>query len=235
MFHERPRRRLFSSINLLQEDIRALIKVRRAQQSVLGDLYAALEPDPFHRNIEPTEIYQCESSMCILASAVEATLWDINELRWILRQSLDLERRAKSRIEILEEDHGKAIFVFTLVTAVFLPLSFVTSYMGMNTADIRDMQATQERFWMVAVPVTLTVMATAAFLAYKGHLVKAWLFSMPRWLDKGETGIAEASQGRKNVEPVSVENSDTIGLFRRAKQWRRGRKQNSDQRNPLPV
>lgn len=178
---------------------------------------------------------QCNSSILIIDSTIEAAEWDINELDWILRHSLDLERRAKHRIEILEEDHGKAIFVFTLVTAVFLPLSFVTSYMGMNTADIRDMRETQGRFWMIAVPVTVMVMVTAAFLAYKGHVVKAWLFSMPKWLDKGETGIAEASQGRQRVELVPEEKSAAIGLFRGARPWRRDGGKNLDQDNQLPV
>ena len=40
---------------------------------------------------------------------------------------------------IKSEGQGVAIFVFTVVTVVFLPLSTVTSYMGMNASDIRDM------------------------------------------------------------------------------------------------
>ena len=39
-------------------------------------------------------------------------------------------------IEIAEEGHSKTILVFTLVTIVFLPLSFVASLFGMNTADM---------------------------------------------------------------------------------------------------
>lgn len=36
-----------------------------------------------------------------------------------------------------------AIYVFTLVTVVFLPLSAVASIFGINTADIRDTELTQ--------------------------------------------------------------------------------------------
>lgn len=38
----------------------------------------------------------------------------------------------KTSVEINDDDHGKAILVFTVVTLVFLPLSFVTSFLGMK-------------------------------------------------------------------------------------------------------
>ena len=47
-----------------------------------------------------------------------------------------------------------AIYVFTIVTIIFLPLSFVSSFLGMNTSDIRDMQRGQWLFWAAAVPLT---------------------------------------------------------------------------------
>ena len=58
-------------------------------------------------------------------------------------------------LEIKDDDHGKAILVFTIVTLVFLPLSFVSSFFGMNTIDIREQTTSQTVFWVVAVPVTV--------------------------------------------------------------------------------
>lgn len=36
-----------------------------------------------------------------------------------------LREQLKQSVEILEEDHGKAILVFTMITTIFLPLSVI--------------------------------------------------------------------------------------------------------------
>ena len=86
-----------------------------------------------------------DSSMTALTDVQE----DYAELR---ERCKPLAESTKQSAEINEEDHGKAILVFTVVTIVFLPLSFVTSYLGMNTTDIRNMGSTQTLFWEIAVP-----------------------------------------------------------------------------------
>lgn len=80
----------------------------------------------------------------------------------------------KMGVEILDDDHGKAILVFTVVTLVFLPLSFVTSYMGMNTSDIRNQDAGQGRFWMIAAPLTSLVLGLALLLGYRFETLREW-------------------------------------------------------------
>ncbi|KAG5798561.1 hypothetical protein H9Q69_002449 [Fusarium xylarioides] len=74
-------------------------------------------------------------------------------------------------IKIKAEDQNVAIYVFTLVTVVFLPLSFATSYMGMNTSDIRDMEQGQWIFWAVGCVLTVVVLLGVWAIAYRG----------PRW------------------------------------------------------
>ena len=78
-------------------------------------------------------------------------------------------------VEITEEDHGKAIWVFTTVTTIFLPLSFVTSYLGMNTSDIRGMNSSQGIFWAVAVPSTTIIVGLAFMIAYRTNDTLQWL------------------------------------------------------------
>jgi len=81
------------------------------------------------------------------------------------------------KIELKQDDNSKAILVFTVVTVVFLPLSFVTSFFGMNTADIRDMDSGQQIFWAVSLPVTLAIVGFAMVIAYQGDRLKAFLLS----------------------------------------------------------
>lgn len=66
-----------------------------------------------------------------------------------------------------QEDQGKAVLVFTIVTVVFTPLSFVTSYLGMNTADIRDMSSSQTLFWVISAPLTVVIITIILFVAFQ--------------------------------------------------------------------
>ncbi|KAJ5020311.1 hypothetical protein PSV08DRAFT_223167 [Bipolaris maydis] len=82
----------------------------------------------------------------------------------------DLEKATKAlrhNIEITEEGDSKAILIFTLVTIIFLPLSFVASVFGMNTSDIRDMDSDQTLFWAIALPVTITIGTISLIAAYR--------------------------------------------------------------------
>ncbi|KAK4168267.1 magnesium transport protein cora [Cladorrhinum sp. PSN259] len=51
----------------------------------------------------------------------------------------------------------RAIYAFTIVTVIFLPLSSVASIFGMNSSDVRDMELGQWAYWATAVPVTVLV------------------------------------------------------------------------------
>ncbi|KAK1998838.1 hypothetical protein LX36DRAFT_18127 [Colletotrichum falcatum] len=75
--------------------------------------------------------------------------------------------------EIMADDQGRAVFVFTVVTVTFLPLSFVASYLSMSGGtdglgmEWGDVQA---RFWMVAGPLTVAVAAFCFYIAGRGTL-----------------------------------------------------------------
>jgi hypothetical protein len=101
---------------------------------------------------------------------------EVEDLKLLLQRLATLEQKVRYRVEILEEDNSKAIFIFTVIAAIFLPLSFVTSYLGMNTFDIRNMNNSQSTFWAVAVPVTIGVVALTVLAAYKGDLAREWLY-----------------------------------------------------------
>lgn len=84
--------------------------------------------------------YECESLSRKAMFGYEQVLLQscLDDLQLVSEDYADLIRRCgplgnktKQSLEINEEDHGKAIMVFTVVTVVFLPLSFVTSYLGM--------------------------------------------------------------------------------------------------------
>jgi Mg2+ and Co2+ transporter CorA len=70
------------------------------------------------------------------------------------------------------EHHNKAIVVFTVVTIVFLPMSFVASVFGMNVADIRQMKSGQWVFWTAALAMTVVVVGFSLVIAFLGDQVE---------------------------------------------------------------
>jgi len=66
--------------------------------------------------------------------------------------------------------------VFTFVTLLFLPLSFVTSFMGMNVTDIRNTKFSQKIFWVTGLPVALVVVLIALLYAYRGEALQDWVW-----------------------------------------------------------
>jgi Mg2+ and Co2+ transporter CorA len=45
----------------------------------------------------------------------------------------------------------------TVVTIIFLPLSFMTGYFGMNIKDFPSINNSESYFWIVATPVSVVV------------------------------------------------------------------------------
>ncbi|KAK3326122.1 hypothetical protein B0H66DRAFT_600258 [Apodospora peruviana] len=67
---------------------------------------------------------------------------------------------------------GVVIFVFTIVTIIFPPLSSSTSYLSMNTNDIRDMENGQWLLWAIEGPLTAIVLLGAWLVARRGPKVE---------------------------------------------------------------
>jgi len=61
------------------------------------------------------------------------------------------------KAETRKDYHDQAVYAFTIVTVIFLPLSSIAGIFGMNTSDIRDLDSGQWLYWATAVPVTAGV------------------------------------------------------------------------------
>ena len=104
----------------------------------------------------------------LLESCQDSLKMTDQEYRYLLARCGPLSDSTKQSLEINEEDHGKAILVFTVVTVIFLPLSFVTSFLGMNTTDIRDMNSSSTLFWAIAIPLTAVTLGSVLYIGYNG-------------------------------------------------------------------
>jgi Mg2+ and Co2+ transporter CorA len=117
------------------------------------------------------------SPIAKLQDNLQRELSDLQDLR---DNANTLVSRTIQLVNLRMESSSKAMLVFTVVTIIFLPLNFVTSFFGMNVSDIRDMQATQSLFWLVAMCVTAGVFVASIFLAFQGGKL---LDRMLLWID----------------------------------------------------
>ncbi|KAL2673971.1 hypothetical protein Neosp_012417 [[Neocosmospora] mangrovei] len=164
--NRRPQKRLFLDISAVQEELDALLVMGNCQWVVVNNFMRLIWPWSFHIP-EPTrmDLHLIEDRYARTHMNKRAIVdFDLLTLR---EKTTALKENVKQTVEVLEENHGKAIRVFTIVTLFFLPLSFVSSFMGMNTMDIRDMEHNQTIYWAAAVPVTAGTMALALITCRK--------------------------------------------------------------------
>ncbi|KAK1991016.1 hypothetical protein LX36DRAFT_675535 [Colletotrichum falcatum] len=198
----RPQRRAFLAIRKLEEELTAVKDHKATQWCCLENSRRVSDPASFRvTGPERTARFQLERK--VLERAKSDVWREYSELGSLLHRAGDLRARVKESIEVLDEGHGNAIRVFTLVT-----LSFVTSFFGMNTADVRDMPQGSWLYWAIAAPITLSVLGSAYLYAYSWEDLTRRV-SRKTWLDQGVvTSPAEA-----RPEQVGARRPHVVGRF----------------------
>jgi hypothetical protein len=87
---------------------------------------------------------------------------------------------AAQMLKISEENSDHAIMIFTVVATIFLSLSWATSYLGMNTTDIRSLEQGQWLVWTIAGPVATLVIGIALMIALEGEEIREYLIRRKR-------------------------------------------------------
>ena len=100
----------------------------------------------------------------------------VESIREQQKSCAELAERAKflaiqnvELVETLQDDNSKAIFIFTMVTVLFLPLSFVAGFFGMNVVGISETASTVMHFWQIALPLTFGLIVLCGVVAVKGE------------------------------------------------------------------
>ncbi|KAI1093116.1 hypothetical protein F5B19DRAFT_451112 [Rostrohypoxylon terebratum] len=87
------------------------------------------------------------------------------QLAQLQKELLSFEIEAKGAIDDNKDQQASAVYAFTIVTVIFLPLSTVASIFGMNTNDIRNTDINQWLFWAVSLPITIVIVPLALLWA----------------------------------------------------------------------
>lgn len=156
----------------------------KEQDDVLTGLRASLDPKTFSTPSITRKLrynFECK--------AIDRILIKIREQ---MKNCDELMSRAKSLaiqnvqlVETFQDDNSKAIFAFTIVTVLFLPMSFVASFFGMNVIGISASTTTLRHFWAIALPLTFGIVFPCTIIALKGEEVYfgiARMFRGLKWL-----------------------------------------------------
>ncbi|EEH18517.1 hypothetical protein PABG_07577 [Paracoccidioides brasiliensis Pb03] len=97
-----------------------------------------------------------------------------NEIQNSMNDLLHLRTIEQNELTIVRDSQQRAIMLFTAVTVIFLPLSFCTSYFGMNLQGISDTSRSEQYFWYVCGTAGFLVVSIISVYAFwhpvKDHL-----------------------------------------------------------------
>jgi Mg2+ and Co2+ transporter CorA len=144
VYHKPARGRILGEIQLLHEEFSSALAMRAGQVEAVCNFGWIGQESYRISNQYRNQQYDLETD--VGQDCVDQLILEREDLKLLLTRLATLEQKVRYRVKILEEDNSKAIFIFTVVAAIFLPLSFVSSYLGMNTIDIRDMNNSQSTF-----------------------------------------------------------------------------------------
>lgn len=117
----RPRRRIFLDIHSLENELEALSHLLESQSEVLRNYRDLLAPESY-RVTNTTREGLFELEHWYISSHMKNLAAGRSDIERLESKASLLRDHLKQSIDILEEGHGKAIRVFTIVTLFFLPL-----------------------------------------------------------------------------------------------------------------
>ena len=154
-----------------------------------------------------------------VVNRLKGELQDLSELR---TNTNELVTRTIQLVNIRLEDHGQAILVFTIVTVIFLPLSFLSSFFGMNVSDIRDMASSQWVFWASAATLTTIVVGGSTSLAFYGGRINekfiiwkeaqnfdVWQRVCDRFRKPNDRQKSATNEGRQGIRVLDASHTET--------------------------
>ena len=186
-------RRLLQMLNAFEEEVGIIETVLNQQEKVILEFREYLNPSTFQNpTIARTLKFDDEKK------AIERILIKISQQK---QRCPELKQRAKALaiqnvqlIETQQDANGRAILIFTLITVLFVPLSFVAGFFGMNVAGINPTTSTTTHFWAVALPLTGGIIALSIFILFVGEDRWATVMNLPFMLWAGMKDRIESSE-----------------------------------------
>ncbi|KAI4593880.1 hypothetical protein KJ359_008923 [Pestalotiopsis sp. 9143b] len=171
----RPSKRQILKIGALNDDLDLVRKFYEWQRETVRSFDLIASPATYSKKAElyaeRERLFAMEYEILLGQDArLEKNMQQINKMidlcDWMVEQ-------IRQRTEIMKDDQSQVIFIFTTVTVVFLPLSFVASYVSMGSDETElDWRGIQVLFWTVAGPLTVVVIIFCLVAAKRRTLLQ---------------------------------------------------------------
>ena len=120
-----------------------------------------------------------------------------------LERSADLVESVRDLTNIMRDEDNKAILLFTLITVIFLPLSFVASYLSMSDGpSSEDWDVVQGLFWKTAGPLAAGIGLFCLVVSWRGSTVQTAIERLRVTLFGGRHGLEKDEGGEKEVNEI---------------------------------
>lgn len=189
-------RRLLQKLNAFEEEVAIVEEVLQQQERVLLSFCECLDPAAFKKPTTARRMrFEYEKK------GIKRILTHIGEQ---LQHCTELRERAKvlsvqnvQLVETLADDNGRVIFVFTFITVLFLPLSFVAGFFGMNLNGIADSNSGVSHFWYIGLPLTAGILGSCILFVARGEAIWFAVADLPTQCVQLVAGTDEGRTGKK--------------------------------------
>ncbi|KAK8877585.1 hypothetical protein PGQ11_002531 [Apiospora arundinis] len=127
------------------------------------------------------------------------------ELSKLNYASSNLLRMNANQIDSTKDRQEAAVYAFTMVTIVFLPLGTISSIFGMNVSDIANLELSQWVFWATALPVTALVIITGLWWMGELRNLVDWLHGRLGGTDRGRDARRRGGRGKRSRTPSPLQ------------------------------
>ncbi|KAL8658515.1 MAG: hypothetical protein Q9202_007534 [Teloschistes flavicans] len=145
------------------------------------DLKEGREPDHVDDASMPEQVLRAIRRTSDQEEVFERLLIDAKSS---LNAVYELRSLQQNDFAIISNNQNRAIFVFATVTVIFLPMGTLTSYWGMNVADIRNTAWNQGHFWKICGAVAIAAVFVVALWALKHWWFKPATIALSRGSSK---------------------------------------------------
>ncbi|KAL7800769.1 hypothetical protein V8C43DRAFT_325967 [Trichoderma afarasin] len=115
-------------------------------------------------------VVSADETLLLLIAEVDKLTQEGENTHKMLLNLLDLKQTTAALEEARSTtQQGRIIMLFTIITIIFLPLSFFTSYFGQNVSELTGdtSNPTSWELWRIGTPITVVVIVSALLIAYR--------------------------------------------------------------------
>lgn len=214
-----PNKRQVLSIGALRDELYLIQDFHDWQKEALLSFSLVANPMTYPRGFKHEERYKLFSYELQLIDWEDIKLdKELQDVAQLLSNCERMIQHVKELTEIMKDDQGRAIFIFTTVTIIFLPLSFVASYVSMSGGTTGlDWNGLQRLFWETAGPLTLVILIFCLGIAQREKvmdtiLASTWFGKVMSWRDAAMWTGEDGDRRIWNWKRGSRSNGDDLEL-----------------------